>query len=80
MIDQVVAEAFSSPSQSTTGLLEHGVPRLTVGELFAQIVDGMLLSSGLILLSEYATHGVFQHSQVHDQRSTVDWWDQNWWF
>src|SRR4030042_3866931 len=79
VVNHVVTEPFGSPGQGTTSLLEHGITRLTVGELFTEVVYGVFFLSSLILLSEYTTHRVFQHSQIHNQWSSFNWRDQNRW-
>src|SRR3954466_1753384 len=55
MSNHVLAETLGSPGQSTTGFLEHGVAGFTVSEFLAQVVDGMLFSLCLVLLSKDTT-------------------------
>src|SRR3954471_1383489 len=59
MSNHVLAETLGSPGQSTTRLLEHGVAGFKVSEFLAQVVNGMLFSLCLVLLSKDTTHGIF---------------------
>src|SRR3954464_11618412 len=57
---------FEAQAKAQHVFFEHGVTRLTVCEFLTQVIDGMLLLTGFILLSKHTTHGFFQHSKIHD--------------
>ena len=64
IIQHIFSKMLHTPYNDITQLLNHSIFGFRIGKLPAQIVDRLLLSSRLIMLSQHITHCYHNYCQI----------------
>src|SRR3954467_2211596 len=77
MVQHILSQSASSPHQSTASFLKQRVSCFALGKLFAKVVYCILFSTRLVMLTQHTSHRILKHCEVHNQRSSLNWREQN---